>query len=48
MKTITTNLPGLKGIQVINSKPTMIYEGCSKPGKVPLIVKIINFFSHAK
>jgi len=32
-KLTTTNLPGLKGVPVIDSKPMIIKENSSKPAK---------------
>ncbi|MBN9383979.1 MAG: hypothetical protein J0H74_24715 [Chitinophagaceae bacterium] len=33
IKVITTNLPGMKGIKVLYSGPTLIKENSSKPSK---------------
>jgi hypothetical protein len=33
IKVITTNLPGMKGIKVLYTGPTIIKENASKPAK---------------
>jgi hypothetical protein len=38
------NLPGLENIVVIESKPMIIWEGREKPGQIPMIIRLINWF----
>jgi hypothetical protein len=40
------NLPGLENIYVIESKPMLIYEGCQRPGQVPFIIRLIDWFKN--
>lgn len=37
------NLPGLDNTKVIESRPMVIYEGCSEPGKIPMIIRLIKW-----
>lgn len=39
---VSTTVPGVDMKEVIPSYPYTVYEGCSKPGQVPVIIKIIE------
>lgn len=38
----STKIPGIDMSNVIPSTPYTVYEGCTKPGQIPLVVRLIE------
>ena len=38
----STDVPGVDMNHVIPSMPYVVYEGCSRPGQIPLIIRFIK------